>query len=165
MERVARGVCRTGDRIAALGALGAACCVRSCVSALSLPLLLLSLQRLIKLVDLLHAGGQAVRVHDDDAASQAASTPFLPLWLYSRLTMCMARMLLESMWRTGMNSLIWRREKNGRDRDTTPEPARARFAYSLVESSGLPEPPRAAAPRLGRRTALTFPLVPPPQKN
>ncbi len=26
-------------------------------------------------------------------------------------------------------------------------------------------PPPAAEPRLGRRTALTFPLLPPPQKN
>lgn len=31
--------------------------------------------------------------------------------------------------------------------------------YLLVESSGIP------APHLGRRTALNFPLLPPPQKN
>jgi len=37
--------------------------------------------------------------------------------------------------------------------------------YLLVESTGIPEPLPAAVPRLGRRTALTFPLFPPPQKN
>ncbi len=36
---------------------------------------------------------------------------------------------------------------------------------SLVESTGLSEPLPAAEPRLGRRTVLTFPLPPPPQKN
>src|SRR5213593_460709 len=36
---------------------------------------------------------------------------------------------------------------------------------SLVESTGLSEPPPVAAPRLGRRTALTFPLLPPAQNN
>ena len=36
---------------------------------------------------------------------------------------------------------------------------------SLVESTGLSEPLPVAWPRLGRRTALTFPLFPPPQKN
>src|SRR5512145_2501854 len=40
-----------------------------------------------------------------------------------------------------------------------------RFGYLLVESTGLPEPVRVAEPRLGRRTVLTFPLLPPPQKN
>jgi hypothetical protein len=36
--------------------------------------------------------------------------------------------------------------------------------YLLVEWMGLPEP-LPGAERLGRRTALTFPLLPPPQKN
>src|SRR2546428_4088632 len=40
-----------------------------------------------------------------------------------------------------------------------------RFDYLLAESTGILEPPPVAAPRLGRRTALTFPLVAPPQKN
>jgi G3E family GTPase len=39
------------------------------------------------------------------------------------------------------------------------------FDYLLVESTGLSEPLPLAEPRLGRRTALTFPLLPPPQKN
>src|SRR5207248_3817013 len=37
--------------------------------------------------------------------------------------------------------------------------------YLLVESRGILVPPPVAESRLGRRTALTFPLVPPPQKN
>lgn len=46
------------------------------------------------------------------------------------------------------------------------KPARAgRFDYLLVESTGISEPLSAAEARLGRRTALTFPLLPPPQKN
>jgi hypothetical protein len=40
-----------------------------------------------------------------------------------------------------------------------------RFDYLLVESTGISGPLPAAGPRLGRRTALTFPLLPPPQKN
>ena len=40
-----------------------------------------------------------------------------------------------------------------------------RFDYLLVESTGISEPLPVAEPRLGRRTVLTFPLVPPPQKN
>jgi hypothetical protein len=40
-----------------------------------------------------------------------------------------------------------------------------RFSYLLVGSTGISEPLPAAEPRLGRRTALTFPLLPPPQKN
>jgi G3E family GTPase len=40
-----------------------------------------------------------------------------------------------------------------------------RVDYLLVESTGLSEPLPGAEPRLGRRTALTFPLPPPPQKN
>jgi len=40
-----------------------------------------------------------------------------------------------------------------------------RFDYLLVESTGLSEPPPGAEPRLGRRMVLTFPLLPPPQKN
>jgi len=40
-----------------------------------------------------------------------------------------------------------------------------RFDYLLVESTGISEPLPVARPRLGRRTALTFPLFPPPQKN
>lgn len=37
--------------------------------------------------------------------------------------------------------------------------------YLLVVSTGMSEPLPAAESRLGRRTALTFPLLPPPQKN
>jgi G3E family GTPase len=40
-----------------------------------------------------------------------------------------------------------------------------RFDYLLVESTGLAEPLSGAETRLGRRTVLTFPLLPPPQKN
>jgi hypothetical protein len=40
-----------------------------------------------------------------------------------------------------------------------------RFDYLLVESTGLSEPLPGAEPRLGRRTVLTFPLFPPPQKK
>ena len=40
-----------------------------------------------------------------------------------------------------------------------------RFDYLLLESTGISEPLPAAEPRLGRRTVLTFPLLPPPQKN
>ena len=40
-----------------------------------------------------------------------------------------------------------------------------RFDYLLVESTGLSAPLPVARPRLGRRTVLTFPLLPPPQKN
>jgi hypothetical protein len=40
-----------------------------------------------------------------------------------------------------------------------------RFDYLLVESTGISEPLPAAELRLGRRTVLTFPLLPPPQKN
>jgi G3E family GTPase len=39
-----------------------------------------------------------------------------------------------------------------------------RFDYLLVGSTGISEP-LPVEPRLGRRTALTFPLLPPPQKN
>jgi hypothetical protein len=37
--------------------------------------------------------------------------------------------------------------------------------YLLAASLGISAPLPAAAPRLGRRTVLTFPLFPPPQKN
>src|SRR5471032_214168 len=43
--------------------------------------------------------------------------------------------------------------------------APGRLDYSLVESTGIPESLPAAEFRRGRRTALTFPLFPPPQKN
>ena len=39
------------------------------------------------------------------------------------------------------------------------------LTYLLVESTGLLEPLPGAEPRRGRRTILTFPLLPPPQKN
>ena len=37
--------------------------------------------------------------------------------------------------------------------------------HLLVEPTGIAEPLPATEPRLGRRTVLTFPLLPPPQKN
>lgn len=37
--------------------------------------------------------------------------------------------------------------------------------YLLSGLTGISEPLSALEPRLGRRTALTFPLLPPPQKN
>ena len=37
--------------------------------------------------------------------------------------------------------------------------------YLRAESAAIIEPLPAAGPRLGRRTVLTFPLFPPPQKN
>ena len=40
-----------------------------------------------------------------------------------------------------------------------------RFDYLPLESTGLSEPLHGAEPRPGRRTVLTFPLLPPPQKN
>ena len=40
-----------------------------------------------------------------------------------------------------------------------------RLDYLLAGSKGVSEPLPAAETRLGRRTALTFPLLPPPQKN
>ena len=43
-------------------------------------------------------------------------------------------------------------------------PREGRFDYFLVESTGISEPPVAEL-RLGRRTVLTLPLLPPPQKN
>ena len=39
------------------------------------------------------------------------------------------------------------------------------FDYLPVESAGILELLPVAEPRLGRRTVLTFPLLPPPQKN
>ena len=46
------------------------------------------------------------------------------------------------------------------------KPARAgRVDYLRVGSAGVLEPLPAAEARLGRRTARTFPLFPPPQKN
>src|SRR3954470_10945525 len=44
-------------------------------------------------------------------------------------------------------------------------PAQERFNHFVVESTGIPEPRLAAEPRLGLRTVLTFPLLPPPQKK
>ena len=40
-----------------------------------------------------------------------------------------------------------------------------RFDYLPVEATEVLEPPPAAETHVGRRTALTFPLVPPLQKN
>ena len=40
-----------------------------------------------------------------------------------------------------------------------------RFDYLLVESTGISELLPIAEPGLGGRTVLTFPLLPPPQKN
>jgi hypothetical protein len=40
-----------------------------------------------------------------------------------------------------------------------------RLDYGLVESTAVLEPLVLAAPRRGRRTALIFPLLPPPQKS
>ena len=39
------------------------------------------------------------------------------------------------------------------------------FDYLFVEPAGISGPLRVAELRLGRRTVLTFPLLPPPQKN
>ena len=39
------------------------------------------------------------------------------------------------------------------------------FDYLLLDSMGVLEPLPAAETRLGPRTALTFALLPPPQKN
>ena len=41
----------------------------------------------------------------------------------------------------------------------------SRFDYLLVGSRGISEPLPVAGSRLGRRTARTLPLFPPPQKN
>jgi hypothetical protein len=62
------------------------------------------------------------------------------------------------------------------DRGATPRgaPDTGRCVEEAAEGPGgfvvvgryyLAEPLPAAEPRLGRRTALTFPLLPPPQKN
>jgi hypothetical protein len=40
-----------------------------------------------------------------------------------------------------------------------------RVDHLLVGSTGVSEPLPAPETRLGRRTALTFPLLPPPRKN
>jgi hypothetical protein len=50
-------------------------------------------------------------------------------------------------------------------RDVLGDGGLCRFDYLLVESTGVSEPLPAAETRVGRRTALTFPLLPPPQKN
>ena len=56
--------------------------------------------------------------------------------------------------------------KSHSQRDAWPSVAReGRFGYLLAESTGISEPLPVAEPRLGRRTVLTFPLLPPPQKN
>jgi hypothetical protein len=61
-----------------------------------------------------------------------------------------------------------------RGRATAPPPEQCladrehilrRFDYLLAGSTGVSEPLPAVGTRLGRRTALTFPLLPPPQKN
>src|SRR6185436_10724917 len=46
---------------------------------------------------------------------------------------------------------------------STPQPTQG--TYLRVEPTGLSEPLPVAERRLGRRTALIFPLPPPPQKN
>jgi hypothetical protein len=43
--------------------------------------------------------------------------------------------------------------------------SRGPLDYLLVELTGVSELLPVAEPRLGRRMALTFPLLPPPQKN
>lgn len=45
------------------------------------------------------------------------------------------------------------------------EPREGPLDYLLVGSTGVSSPLPAAETRRGRRTALTFPLLPPPQKN
>jgi hypothetical protein len=52
---------------------------------------------------------------------------------------------------------------NGRSRLSTLA-REGRFDYLFAESTENSEP-LLVEPRLGRRTALTFPLLPPPQKN
>ena len=60
----------------------------------------------------------------------------------------------------------WRPCRPGSSRKASANLAReGRFDYLLVESTGISEPLPAAEPHLGRRTVLTFPLLPPPQKN
>src|SRR5712692_10346535 len=49
--------------------------------------------------------------------------------------------------------------------ETSKLARKGRFHYLLVESTGVSEPLPVAERRLGRRTILTFPLLPPPQKN
>ena len=51
-----------------------------------------------------------------------------------------------------------------REKPSSISPVRA-LDYLPVESPGISAPPPATEPRLGRRTALTLPLRPPPQKN
>jgi hypothetical protein len=45
------------------------------------------------------------------------------------------------------------------------DPVERRFDYLLVELTGISDALPVAEPRLGLRTVLTFPLLPPPQKN
>ena len=52
-----------------------------------------------------------------------------------------------------------------RERKRLQDQAKANSAADTQESTGISEPLPAAEPRLGRRTALTFPLFAPPQKN
>jgi hypothetical protein len=74
---------------------------------------------------------------------------------------------------TGFGGLPNRRPAPASGRRSTPcrpGPSRpsanlareGRFDYLHLESTGISEPLPAAAPRLGRQTALTFPLLPPP---
>jgi hypothetical protein len=85
---------------------------------------------------------------------------------------------IDDVWRTGLDGLPNRladpSQKSlltppvpwGPDRPVSSETRpRGRFDYFLVESTGLSELLPGAEPRRGRRTVLTFPLLPPPQKN
>ena len=58
-----------------------------------------------------------------------------------------------------------RRSPSRRMPSSGSRPLLLRCDYLLVESTGISEPLPVAEPRLGRRTVLTFPLLPPPQKN
>src|SRR5260370_455633 len=49
--------------------------------------------------------------------------------------------------------------------ELTAAPSTGCLHYSLVESAGIPAALPAAESRRGRRTALSLPLSPPPQKN
>lgn len=66
---------------------------------------------------------------------------------------------------TPVSSAICRRLIQAMVNPSGLPPREGSFGYLLVGSTGVSEPLPAAEPPLGRRTVLTFPLLPPPQKN